>query len=347
MSVENEKLKAEQKWIGQSFKQKNGYIATVIDYENSKNVTIQFNDEEKTIRTGIRAELVKKGIIGLKPTVLSVKTGERYLQNCGKWLTVIEIKTGHDVTVQFDDGKILYHKYSNDITRGLVRHPDVSFKSYGEHLVDHLGNVYSTQKEMCEKYNIPLHTYRSRRRKGWKKKDALETPVCTHELVVDHLGNTFISKEEMYKHYNIKESCYRERLARGWTQEKALTTPTMPQTKKGQAIGQTYKQRCGLSLTIIEYKASGDRKSYIAEFDDINKTRVKNSLDHIKHRSVGHSDLNFHNQTRNFYGFKTFGVPQIMGEDTFYKAVFIETGEEFCMTPYMMMEYYKENQKNK
>ena len=143
MSAENEriKLEAKQRWVGQSFKQNNGYIATVIDYENSKNVTIQFNDEEKTIRTGIRPALVKKGIVGLKPTVLSVKIGERYLQNCG--------------------------------------------------------------------------------------------------------------------------------------------------------------------------------------------------------------NLNIHNQTRNFYGFKTFGVPQIMGEDTFYKAVFMETGEEFCMTPYMMMEYYKENQKNK
>ena len=35
--------------IGEQFKTNEGYIITIIDYKNANNVTIQFQDERKTI----------------------------------------------------------------------------------------------------------------------------------------------------------------------------------------------------------------------------------------------------------------------------------------------------------
>lgn len=43
--------------------------------------------------------------------------------------------------------------------------------------VDHLGNFYNTEKEMCEKYQISVTTYRARTKKyGWSIEKALNTP---------------------------------------------------------------------------------------------------------------------------------------------------------------------------
>lgn len=40
--------------------------------------------------------------------------------------------------------------------------------------VDHKGNRFRTEKEMCDFYNIKYRTYLHRKKEGWETKDILE-----------------------------------------------------------------------------------------------------------------------------------------------------------------------------
>lgn len=108
---------------------------------------------------------------------------------------------------------------------------------------DHLGNEFSSEKEMCEEWNIDYDNYRRRISTGWDMQKALEAPVNrykkthnrTHKsssspkhrkkYCVDHLGNIFNTEKEMCAAWNISWYTYRSRIIAGWVKEDALTTP--------------------------------------------------------------------------------------------------------------------------
>ena len=92
---------------------------------------------------------------------------------------------------------------------------------------DHLGNIYSSVKDMCnmyKHYDITEDAYRSRLKLGWTLEEALTTPVRDLS-VYDHLGNKYPNIKTMCKHYGITDSAYQSRLKLGWTLEETLTTP--------------------------------------------------------------------------------------------------------------------------
>ena len=119
--------------------------------------------------------------------------------------------------------------YMNRIKKGwsvekaLTTKPNESKEYY---VTDHLGNVFNTQKEMCDAWNILINTYRSRIKKGWSIEKALTTPLNQpKKQITDHLGNEFLSISKMCEFHNININVYNARLKLGWTQKKALTTP--------------------------------------------------------------------------------------------------------------------------
>lgn len=107
--------------------------------------------------------------------------------------------------------------------------------------VDHLGNRYDSEAQMCESYNILHCTYHARIKNGWSKEKALTTPVIKNteaknedsrekghsnsKVSRDHKGNEFPTKTSMRKVYGLSRQVYTARLKKGMSQKEALETP--------------------------------------------------------------------------------------------------------------------------
>lgn len=102
----------------------------------------------------------------------------------------------------------------------------------GKEIFDHLGNKYSSIKEMCEHYGITPVIYSGRIREGWSIEDILTVKVGERKNETgwvsseDHLGNKYKSKAEMCRAYNISREQFKDRIKNGWTLKDALTTPS-------------------------------------------------------------------------------------------------------------------------
>ncbi len=96
---------------------------------------------------------------------------------------------------------------------------------------DHKGNIYSTQKEMCNAYSINLTTFISRINCGMSLEEALtnnlqkKPPLCNKECK-DHKGNIYKSFKNMCEAYDISPAAVRSRLKYKWSLKDALTTPS-------------------------------------------------------------------------------------------------------------------------
>ena len=91
---------------------------------------------------------------------------------------------------------------------------------------DHLGNVYSSIKEMANHYGLALDTYQRRIKNGWSIEKALTEPIDTTKhgkSETDHLGNRFDTIKDMCNHYNITVSAFLIRRKKGYSLEYCLT----------------------------------------------------------------------------------------------------------------------------
>ena len=114
--------------------------------------------------------------------------------------------------------------------------------------IDHLGNKFSSKKEMCEYHNIPYDRFRNRMDLGWDIKKALTAPITPsqnnkNKIFTDHLGNQFSSLHELCKQYNINKGIYQSRKKNGWSLEKILTTPNKNHNPVTDHKGITYKNK--------------------------------------------------------------------------------------------------------
>ncbi|MBR3602820.1 MAG: hypothetical protein IKL49_10925 [Lachnospiraceae bacterium] len=140
-------------------------------------------------------------------------------------------------------------------------------------VVDHLGNTYSTIKEMCSAYAVNNSTYLCRIRKGYtveealtgkrkkmitqissnKKKKKFEVKDISYSskknskatskekkfLCFDHKSNGYHSQAEMCKAYEISLSTFKRRQAEGLSLQESLELPVT----KGHSF--TFKDHMG------------------------------------------------------------------------------------------------------
>lgn len=98
-------------------------------------------------------------------------------------------------------------------------------KNPGKMVTDHEGNVYATQKDMLEHYNISSTTYKNRLNMGLSQKDALLSKNLQLCACKDHLGNHFETLQDMLSFWNVNPSTYHARKDKlKWPTEKILTT---------------------------------------------------------------------------------------------------------------------------
>ena len=89
---------------------------------------------------------------------------------------------------------------------------------------DHLGNTYSSIKEMCVHYGVPFKLYSGRIRQGWTIEQAL-TKSTKDTYCQDHQGCSFTDIKAMCAHYGINRITYAKRRKMGWSLKDALTIP--------------------------------------------------------------------------------------------------------------------------
>ena len=112
---------------------------------------------------------------------------------------------------------------------------------------DHENNIFNSQKEMCEYWNINVSTYLTRINNGMSVKDAL---TYQKPIISDHLGNTFETWKQLYKYWNISESTYKKREQLGMSQKEILERPKNITIKKytvNDHLGNTFgniKEMC-------------------------------------------------------------------------------------------------------
>lgn len=96
-------------------------------------------------------------------------------------------------------------------------------------VTDHLGQRFSTVKEMCRAYDMSTSTYWMRvRMRGMSLEEALTTPKDSRyfcKTYIDHKGIEHESFSKMCKAYGRIASTVSLRLHRGWSLERALTEP--------------------------------------------------------------------------------------------------------------------------
>lgn len=79
------------------------------------------------------------------------RTGETRIMNCGMQATIINYKNSHDISIKFEDGTILEHKYYGDFKNGKIENPKLK-KDYQ--------NRVGTKKIMNCGYVATLVAYR-------------------------------------------------------------------------------------------------------------------------------------------------------------------------------------------
>lgn len=128
--------------------------------------------------------------------------------------------------------------------------------------VDYLGNEYSSEAKMCEKYGINFFTYRERKMKGWSIEDCLTKSLADpsqrfSKECVDHKGNKYKSEADMAKAWGITPRILATRKSHGWTLEEALTTPLkdVSQTDhKGNVYPTLYAMCDAYGLSVSTYQ---------------------------------------------------------------------------------------------
>lgn len=137
-------------------------------------------------------------------------------------------------------------------------------------VIDHLGNKYSSLKEMCATYDIEPDLFCHRLERGWSLEDALgpkkEYPMNGISCE-DIEGNKFDSISSLCKFHGIKSNVYLYRKKMGRTpaecQSKQKLRKTSDKTKCKDHLGNEYNSESEMAEA---YGISGDvyrgRKRY-------------------------------------------------------------------------------------
>lgn len=130
--VKNERL-------GQTAKARNGQNITIIEYFDSNNITVKFDDGTivynkaysnfliGNIRNPNRAVRCKDG-----NGRWNDRTGESTIASNGQRMTIIRYGSGTDIDIQFEDGTIVYNKSYNNFRIGKIMNPNKKLRDTAE-----------------------------------------------------------------------------------------------------------------------------------------------------------------------------------------------------------------------
>lgn len=109
--------------IGETNKMSNGQIATIIKYNNCKDIDIKFEDD--TIVTNKSYNSFKSGLVENpnKKARQKYNVGDSKIAKNGLKITIIAYRSSKDMDIQFEDGIIIKHINYIQWYNGTVKHP--------------------------------------------------------------------------------------------------------------------------------------------------------------------------------------------------------------------------------
>lgn len=108
------------KMCGRIYETNNCGSIKIVKYNNSRDVTVQFDDGE--IKEHCNIDCIRKGNIAKdRNNKRKIRIGEIYDTNNSGRIEIIDYNNAHDVTVKFEDGTIKYHCNMWCIIRGYVK----------------------------------------------------------------------------------------------------------------------------------------------------------------------------------------------------------------------------------
>ena len=113
-----------------------GSLATIIKYQNARNMSVQFEDgtivEKVTWQQWSKGEILNHSIKDctwkqrLSKENGKDRIGETRMMNCGVEATIVKYNNRHDITVQFTDGSLNEHKSYGEFLHGEIQCYNVS-----------------------------------------------------------------------------------------------------------------------------------------------------------------------------------------------------------------------------
>ena len=137
-----------------------GMRATILEYANGDNITVQFEDGEIVFKRAYK-EFVKGSIKHphLPRNFSHLRIGEEKIMNCGMKAKIIEYKGVNNVTVQFENGIIKKNKRYSEFNHGeisnVVGHQCESIDRTGENAIMNCG-LKATIVEFKNSHNITV-----------------------------------------------------------------------------------------------------------------------------------------------------------------------------------------------
>ena len=155
------------KYVGKTNMMNCGMKATIVEYINTKNITVKFEDGVIVMNKAYDA--FKKGSIA-NPNLLkdySKRLGETKMMKCGMKATIIEYINSINITVQFEDGIIIKNKVYSNFKKGEIANPNLNyftiFKGTNKEFTGTLKEIsnyfnlnYENIKIKINKYNMTI-----------------------------------------------------------------------------------------------------------------------------------------------------------------------------------------------
>ncbi len=302
----SEWLKRQIERTGQTNTAKNGLKMTIIDYHDSADVDIQF--EDGAIVKHQRYRMFQEGKIKhptIKPTAHQpnvARIGETHLSKTGRNMTIIAYRHKNDIDVQFDDGYITHHKRYINFKNGAVLHPnDKQFRHeqqekrfIGLTKTKNDGSImtivgYRTTKDIDILFDdgtlvqhCPLNDFNRgfiRNPNATRNKHIGETNIAKNGLkieIIDYKDSQNITVK--FEDGFIRTTDYKS-FTEGGIKHPDIDVKT--QRAKNQYLNKTFTAINGMKFTVVEYKSS---KHVIVQFED--GTQVKTTSGGIRSRHI-------------------------------------------------------------
>ena len=123
--IDNPNISIKNKRNGMTLTMNCGMKATIIEYRNSCDIDIQF--EDGTIVKNKEFKSFQKGeIMNTNISIKDKRIGTSLMMNCGMRATIIEYRNSCDIDIQFEDGTIVRHKTFRNYGNGAISNPNIS-----------------------------------------------------------------------------------------------------------------------------------------------------------------------------------------------------------------------------
>ena len=334
--------------IGEESISTKGQKMTIIEYRNTEDLDIQFEDG-----TIVRHKYYKcflRGTVTNPNYNISQRIGMKKVMSNGQIATLIQYSGCSDVTIRFEDGTIAEHVSFKAFKEGFVRNPNYTTvknkERIGESHIQTCGMScrivsyrgasdmdveFEDGEKVCNvKYTSFTKGYvRHPIYKGSRK--ALNIIGETRRMNNGQMATIIKAVSAGNITVKFEDGTIVEHKKYCEYKEGAVGNPNLNSNLKVRT-GEERRMSCGLNATITAYRGWGDID---IEFED-GECKRNVSYGSFSKGTVSHTKLNVSGEI--FFGFVTKKAFTDNG-DTYYLCKCCHCGIEDIMTPYQMMEH--------